>query len=151
MCDEIKLKFNFHFSILLHYWFYPYRTLEYQNTAYIANSNCPLMDVVSSGFSSLICWHFYKMTFHTFLNILLITLNDRKFLLTSHEFSFSTSGDSLYLLLGLPKTSTPEEIKKTYRKLALKYHPDKNPDNPEAAEQVTLDFVLKFLEFFLIF
>ncbi|XP_014239237.1 dnaJ homolog subfamily C member 5 homolog isoform X3 [Cimex lectularius] len=46
----------------------------------------------------------------------------------------STSGDSLYLILGLPKTASPEDIKKTYRKLALKYHPDKNPDNVEAAE-----------------
>lgn len=47
----------------------------------------------------------------------------------------STSGDSLYETLGLPKTSTPEDIKRTYRRLALKYHPDKNPDNPEAAEK----------------
>lgn len=47
----------------------------------------------------------------------------------------STSGDSLYETLGLPKTSTPEDIKRTYRRLALKYHPDKNPDNPEAADK----------------
>lgn len=47
----------------------------------------------------------------------------------------STSGDSLYLVLGLPKTATPDDIKKTYRKLALRYHPDKNPNNPEAADK----------------
>ena len=44
------------------------------------------------------------------------------------------SGNSLYELLDIPKSSTNEDIKKKYRRLALKYHPDKNPDNVEAEE-----------------
>jgi molecular chaperone DnaJ len=37
-----------------------------------------------------------------------------------------------YKLLDLSKTATADEIKKSYRRLAMKYHPDRNPDNPEA-------------------
>ena len=44
------------------------------------------------------------------------------------------SGNSLYELLDIPKSSTAGDIKKKYRRLALKYHPDKNPDNVEAEE-----------------
>lgn len=41
----------------------------------------------------------------------------------------------LYAVLGVKRTATSEEVKKAYRKLALRWHPDKNPHNREEAER----------------
>ena len=42
---------------------------------------------------------------------------------------------NLYRTLGVSRKATDDQIKKAYRKLALKWHPDKNPKNKEGAEE----------------
>ncbi|EJD38159.1 DnaJ-domain-containing protein [Auricularia subglabra TFB-10046 SS5] len=43
-----------------------------------------------------------------------------------------------YDLLGVPVTATTDDVKKAYRRLAIKFHPDKNRDDPEAEEKFKL-------------
>ncbi len=40
-----------------------------------------------------------------------------------------------YSILGVSRDASPEEIKQAYRRLVLKWHPDRNPDNRKEAEE----------------
>ena len=40
-----------------------------------------------------------------------------------------------YALLGLKPSASPQEIKRAYRQMVFRYHPDRNPDNDQAAEK----------------
>lgn len=50
-------------------------------------------------------------------------------------FFGSVMSKDFYTILGVDKSADEKEIKKAYRRLAMKYHPDKNPDDPSAEEK----------------
>lgn len=53
----------------------------------------------------------------------------------THTHSTMVAETKLYDALSIKPDASQDEIKKAYRKAALKYHPDKNKDNPAASEK----------------
>ena len=54
---------------------------------------------------------------------------------TSPSKGGSKKGRDFYAILGVERTANQGQIKHAYRKQAMKYHPDKNPGNEEAADK----------------
>lgn len=50
-------------------------------------------------------------------------------------FVFVEFRRDFYAILGVPRDATKNQVKRAYRKLAMKWHPDKNKDDPKAQEK----------------
>ena len=53
-----------------------------------------------------------------------------------------------YEILGVPKSATADEIKKAYRKVAIQFHPDKNPDDKTAEDNVITSYSIHYTKLY---
>jgi preprotein translocase subunit Sec63 len=58
------------------------------------------------------------------------------------SFDPSNEKDDLYHILEVEREVNVDDLKKSYRKLALRYHPDKTAGDPESTERVEFTFLL---------